>query len=321
MKTTQDEFHRDEQDAESSNWVPIEVDRGTDRRDLGPSLLDLATANVPAVIFRDALPREACQSAIDRLLARELMYDPQADDVAERFLKQSIPEGYYRRGNSALNQDDLFSGADSASRRIDIGTSLGYRGSDRDGFFDHAQETHNLFSDLFAADADPIRVLYDRLAQLAGQKEVITAYEDDGRQYGPAIIRVHYGSYSYPPHFDSVRHRERRTDYSVYRFEHQFAGVLVLQNAVADHQTAQCVIHHCLWQPDLDEVIAGGKFHEYAKQHQIENCRVELQPGDLYFFNTRCIHEVPGVDGELPRVVVATFIGYSPDDDEIMVWA
>jgi hypothetical protein len=49
--------------------------------------------------------------------------------------------------------------------------------------------------------------------------------------------------------------------------------------------------------------------------------RVELEPGDLYFFNTGMIHEVPGVDGELPRVVLATFIGYSADEPDVMVWS
>ena len=43
--------------------------------------------------------------------------------------------------------------------------------------------------------------------------------------------------------------------------------------------------------------------------------------GDLYFFNTRLIHEVPGLPGELPRVVLATFIGYSQDRDEVFVWS
>ena len=48
---------------------------------------------------------------------------------------------------------------------------------------------------------------------------------------------------------------------------------------------------------------------------------MQLEPGDLYFFNTRCIHEVPGVDGDLARVVLATFIGYSSGRDEIFVWS
>jgi hypothetical protein len=53
----------------------------------------------------------------------------------------------------------------------------------------------------------------------------------------------------------------------------------------------------------------------------VPNVTVNLEPGDLYFFNTQLIHEVPGVPGELPRIVLATFIGYSPDDDEVFVWS
>ncbi|MEO8493557.1 MAG: hypothetical protein ABI614_00695 [Planctomycetota bacterium] len=33
------------------------------------------------------------------------------------------------------------------------------------------------------------------------------------------------------------------------------------------------------------------------------------------------LSEVPGVAGELPRIVLATFIGYSSDRDEIFVWS
>ena len=46
-----------------------------------------------------------------------------------------------------------------------------------------------------------------------------------------------------------------------------------------------------------------------------------MDPGDLYFFNTRLIHEVPGLDSEDPRVVLATFIGYSSGHDEMFVWS
>ena len=48
---------------------------------------------------------------------------------------------------------------------------------------------------------------------------------------------------------------------------------------------------------------------------------VDLEQGDLYFFNTRLIHEVPAVEGDLPRIVLATFIDYSPDDPEVYVWS
>jgi len=53
----------------------------------------------------------------------------------------------------------------------------------------------------------------------------------------------------------------------------------------------------------------------------LEQATISLEPGDLYFFNTRLIHEVPGIAGDLPRIVLATFIGYSSDCDEMFVWA
>ena len=49
--------------------------------------------------------------------------------------------------------------------------------------------------------------------------------------------------------------------------------------------------------------IAAETFHQCAAENNIAQCRVDLEPGDLYFFNTRCIHEVPAIQGDLPRVV------------------
>ena len=47
----------------------------------------------------------------------------------------------------------------------------------------------------------------------------------------------------------------------------------------------------------------------------------DLEPGDLYFFFTENIHEVPAVVGDQPRAVLASFFAMSPDDDEIYVWS
>ena len=71
----------------------------------------------------------------------------------------------------------------------------------------------------------------------------------------------------------------------------------------------------------MDPVLKDGTFHAYAAKQGIENVQVVLEPGDLYFFNTRCIHEVPPVQGGQPRIVLAVFIGYSQRDGEIFVWS
>ena len=133
-------------------------------------------------------------------------------------------------------------------------------------------------------------------------KVVKTARERDGRLYGPAIFRIHYESHSYSPHIDHVVLREKRFNYAVARFTHQFAGVLCVQNADSAGPGVQAVLHRCLWTEEIQPYIAEGGFHEYAAAHGVEHCEVALEPGDMYFFNTRCIHEVPAVQGDDPRV-------------------
>lgn len=283
-------------------------------------LAELANGRVLAIVLRGAFPPASCQALMDRLIREELLYDPR-QPIPEKFREAAIPEGYYREGRNSEASRAWESKKQEGRTRIDIGTSLGYRGSDQEAFFAHSAETHTLFRRLFADGDNPIQRIYDSLARMGRGRRVVTAHEPDGRQYGPAIIRAHYGGYTYKPHFDSVRLREKRENYAVHQFDHQFAGVLVLQNTRLGDTTAQCILHRCFWEPEIDPHLKNDTFHEYARQRGIGHNEIRLEPGDLYFFNTRLIHEVPGVAGELPRVVLATFIGYSADRDDIFVWS
>jgi hypothetical protein len=301
-------------------WQPLEPDLESVFRARPQPLDALAAGEVPAIILRQAYPCESCQLLYEKLLAEELLYDP-SQPIPEKFLESSIPEGYYREGRQGVEHGSWEDRLASGRRRIDIGTSLGYRGSNPEDFFAHAVQTRALFDRLFAGLSNPVRLLHERLADLAPGRRVVTAHEPDGREYGPAILRAHYGGYTYAPHFDSVRLREKRQGYAVHRFDHQFAGVLVLRNSERAGQAAQCILHRCLWQPEVQPHLDAGSFHAFARERGIGSVRVELEPGDLYFFNTRLIHEVPGVDGTEPRIVLASFIGYSPDREEIFVWS
>jgi hypothetical protein len=302
------------------SWQPVEPDLTAAFRLSERPLDALAAAEIPAIVLRGAYPAALCRLVFERLIANGLLYDP-AGRVPEKFLESAIPEGYYREGPQGVERRAWQERLAAGKRRIDVGTSLGYRGSDPADFFAHAAQTHGLFEQLFADMPSPVKLVYEQLGKLAPGKRVVTAHEPDGRRYGPAIIRAHYGGYAYAPHFDSVRLREKREGYAVHAFAHQFAGVLVLKNSERDGRAAECILHHCLWQPDVQPHLDARTFHDYAQEHGIENATVHLEPGDLYFFNTRLVHEVPGVDGTEPRVVLATFIGYSPDREEIFVWS
>ena len=303
-----------------SNWSVSEPDLESIFSDHTSPLDALAAGDVPALVLRQAFPPAACERLVERLIATQLLYDPH-QPIPERFSEVAIPEGYFREGRQG-GADKVWQNATASGRsRIDIGSSLGYRGSNPDDFFAHADETRALFQSLFGSDENPVDLLYESLTALSDGKQAVTAYEPDGRTYGPAIIRAHYGGYEYAPHFDSVRLREKRIGFSVYEFQHQFAGVVVLQNTQLDDKAAQCVLHRCLWEPLVDPHLKNSTFHDYARRQGIENVQVVLDPGDLYFFNTRGIHEVPGVAGILPRIVLATFIGYSADRHEMFVWS
>lgn len=273
-------------------WDPLEADSidAIRTRDADP-LRTLAIGDTPAIILRGAYAAADCDGLVARFLERELMRDP------------TLPA---KEGDR---------------RRIDIGTSLGNLGADQETFLEHAETTRALFGHLFEGLADPVEFIYDALQQLAGDRQQVqTAKEPDGREYGPAIFRIHYDGHAYPPHIDHVTLREKRFNYAVSRFEHQFAGILCVQNAVSTGAT-QGVLHHCLWTEQIQPHIRAHTFHEYAQEQGLDRCQVDLQAGDLYFFNTRHVHEVPAVAGDDPRIVLAIFIGYNEGDSDIFVWA
>ncbi|MCC7262455.1 MAG: hypothetical protein IT369_08040 [Candidatus Latescibacteria bacterium] len=272
-------------------WTPVETKLQTLRSQYPDPLRALAETQVPAFVLRRAFDPAHCQGLIRRFIDQGLIRDPQDT-----------------------------SGKDTRSR-IDIGTSLGNLGADQERFLQHAAGTRQLFSTLFAGFDDPVQTIYAALQTLAGEHQVLVAREPDGRQYGPAIFRIHYTGHTYRPHIDHVVLREERFNYAVSRYLHQFAGVLCFQNATHQGESTQAILHQCLWTPQIQPHIADNTFHQYAAENNIAHCRVDLEPGDLYFFNTRCIHEVPAVPGDLPRIVLAVFIGYSPEQPEVFVWS
>lgn len=274
-----------------TNWLPAEPDLETVCKTYSDPIYALSQAEMPAIILRNAYSPAQCQGLINRFTNMGLMRD-----------------------ETDINSPDK-------RTRIDIGTSLGNRGADKTKFLAHAETTHHLFKFLFDGLDNPVDLIYNSLTALSPKQEVKVAREPDGSLYGPAIFRVHYETHSYKPHIDHVKYRENRTDYQVYRFEHQFAGVLCVQNADETGRGTQAILHRCLWSEEIQPYIVEETFDQYAADNGIQNCEVELEQGDLYFFNTRCIHEVPPVQGNRARIVLAVFIGYSPEDGEIYVWS
>ena len=271
-------------------WTPIE---GTVEEILAQDprpFASMLSSDLPAVIVRQAIPSDHCAALVERFYERELLYDPKET-------------------------------GDGSPRRVDIGTSLGRHADNPDEFFAHAAQTRGLYETLFDGYAHPVDVLYDALARFLHDKEVKIAHEPDGRLYGPSIFRTYYDGIGHYPHYDSVSKRSKRHNFAVSRFAHQYAGVMCFQNSQNHGDTGEGILYRAPMSPEIQPALDEKRFHAYADEHNIERVQVHLEPGDLYFFYSETIHEVPFIVGPTPRIVLASFIGLSEEDPEVFVWS
>lgn len=340
-------------------WQPVDVDfsdAATVGRRQGADnpMVALSRGDVPAVILRRALPQAECSGLIWRFAERGML--PPAfvpfvsQDLSDALAAFAGPPG--SGGSKWVGLEET--GEDPSAtlaERLDIGAALGNLGANQPAFFADAAKWHGHYATLFEGlPTQPIELMYGALGALSGGKAVRTACEPDGSQYCPVIYRSHMPEYGYAPHIDSVRHREKRTDYEVFRFGAQLGGILLLQapereplrsaGKTPGYTPASDVYHDTIMydapctRTDVAEFLAddgnnailGGMvetsaFREFAETANLRAFPVDLEVGDMYFFKSDAMHEVPGFTGSLARVVQATFIGFSEEDDEIMVWS
>ena len=297
----------------TENWVALEPDIETVFAHEEDPLQALADARIAGVVLRGAYNPDHCVGLIQRFIERGMIRDSENPDPA-------------------LEDKYQFQGGPGSNSRIDIGTSIvnrtrgGQKVSDdpaknKEDFLQHSAGTHELFSQLFDGFDNPIDALYNSLSGLAIDKEVKVAREPDGRLYGPAVFRIHYPRHGYGPHINHVSIVDKLFNFEITRFTHQFAGLICIQNATDDGQCPHAVIDQCVWSQEVQENLSNGTYYEYAAENKIPQCQIDVKPGDFYLFNSGCIHAVAPVEGSTPRTVLATFIGYSEDDDEIFVWS
>lgn len=152
---------------------------------------------------------------------------------------------------------------------------------------------------------------------------------------------------SYSLHYDSVRFREQRRGWSVYRFPVQLAGILVLQApdrvpaGVPSGPTGKVEkVYHdsVMYQYDCRDIVKNGynsgarnplwpsdvdndRFRPVVESGVVPSAAVDLAVGDMYFFKSDSVHEAAGFGGTKARSVFCTFIGYDPQQEEIFVWS
>ena len=270
-------------------WTPAEGSLQEILKKYPKPLNALVSGEVPAIVLRQAFNPDHCVGLVERFYERGLAYEPHQDE--------------------------------DSKRPVYVGPAFVRYNADPEKFFGYAADTHELFKTLFNGYDDPVKTFYEMLSRLAPDKRVMTAREPDGRLYGPAVFRVYYADIGHGPHFDSVAKRQKLFNYEVSRFQHQLAGVMCFQNSEQEGESGEPFLYNCSWTPAVQEYITEGTFSQYVVEQGIPRMQIQLEPGDLYFFFSENIHEVPPVIGEKPRIVLAAFFGMSPDDEEIFVWS
>ncbi len=270
-------------------WTPAEGSLQDLLKKYPKPLNALVSGEVPAIVFRKAFNPDHCAGLVERLYERGLAYGPRQSGDGKEL--------------------------------VYVGPALVKYSTDPEKLFAYAADTHELFKTLFDGYDDPVKTFYEALSCLAPDKRVMTARESGGRLYGPAVFRVYYAGTGHGPHFDSIAKRQKWFHYEVSRFQHQLAGVMCFQNSEQEGESGEPFLYNCPWTPAVQEYITEGTFSQYVAEQGIPRIQIQLEPGDLYFFFSENIHEVPPVIGEKPRIVLAAFFGMSPDDEEIFVWA
>ena len=268
-------------------WTPAEGSLTDILKKYPRPLNALVAGEIPGIVLREAFNPEHCVGLVERLFERGLAY------------RQVRP----------------------GRAPVYVGPGLAGHSADPDKFFAYAADTHELFKTLFNGYDDPVKTFYEVLSHLAPDKRVMTAREPDGRLYGPAVFRIYSAGAGHGPHFDSVAKRQKLFNYEVSRFRHQLAGVMCFQNSEEKGESGEPFLYNCPWTPAVQKYITEGTFRQYVNEGGIPRIQIQLEPGDLYFFFSENIHEVPPVTGEKPRIVLAAFFGMSPDDEEIFVWS
>lgn len=293
-------------------WAPLEPDFATiASRELSP-MDAIVDAQVPGAVVRGHYPAKECGRLLKRIVDRGLIRDPD----------QHSPAG-------APTREDVGSSLSNLASSLSALTT-GDLDSDREVFLVHSATTHELFAELFDGLADPVAALYDALSRLFPGRKVMVAREPDGRRYGPAIFRVHYGGHAYSPHTNHVRVADHLYHMAVSRFTHQLAALICFRNGANDASRAATTsgspgVHATIYRtpktPEIQRSCETGTFHDLIAARGIDSYTIEVEPGDFYLFNSGLMHEVPAVQTNEPRVVLAAFVGYSAEDEEVFVWA
>ena len=186
----------------------------------------------------------------------------------------------------------------------------------KDEYFNQVEKFQNSLKMIFSGHDIPSERICKTLQKIFPTAEIALA-KDSERNFSPFVIRIHKKGHSIPIHKDHVGYEGK--EYSVSKMKHQLSCVLHLQESEIG---GELIIYNKNWKKN-DERFRNIDFG-YSKDVVLDeaSCRLsKVESGDLVIINPIHYHEVTTIKGNVPRITLGMFLGFSESKNKIVSWA
>lgn len=197
-----------------------------------------------------------------------------------------------------------------------IGPFLMSYATKKEQYFAHAKKSKFYFDSIFSELENPSTRIFDTL-KIIFPKAKVSLAQEFGNDFSPFIIRIHEKGDFVPIHKDQVRYEGQ--EYSVARIVTQLSCVLHIQESEAG---GDLVIYQKNWKKQ-DEKFRRIDFGYSPNVVSLQkHCKIsDIKNGDLVLINPLQYHEVTEIQGDIPRITLGMFLGFSENNHEIISWA
>ncbi|WP_107048298.1 ATP-grasp domain-containing protein [Streptomyces sp. NRRL F-2747] len=212
-------------------------------------------------------------------------------------------------------------GADAPGQYVG---SYHYHKTTRD-YLDEANAAQPGLDEILGTPHDPLTTIRSGLADaLAAEGVRFRSARHDGHEAGTALLRSWHGAgqFALAPHEDEAQCGEpRQADFEIQRVKGRPIGAM---NLCLENGSAGRLV---VWNTRPDDAVREelGLVHTgspYPLRHLdgIESLRLDIAPGDVYFFNGAHVHAVePETDPAVRRTTLSGILGFI-DDRTVVSW-
>jgi hypothetical protein len=295
------------------------------------SFLDMLDGKIPLIREVGLLSRDVAEKLQNILIPQ---MTPYLHATGPTLVKVGVAQFEFQ----ALSQADIENRADDSKPPRDIAEVNVIRKADmvtvKERYFLEVEKHKHLHDELAHTVGQNVwKTIVDKLQSLFTDWEVVVAHEGDGKKYFSGIFRAINDST--PIHCDWSPYDSRTEDWIVNQVEKQ----AVFNLYVAPFKGGKTEVYDVQWTPDALKYRDPDSYG-YTTEIIEGRAKATVAPlvGDLYFFNSRNMHQVFPVEkeenvdaeglvnGKRVRLTLSSFLGTLPakspgEKPKLILWS